>query len=154
VAFQFRLAAVLRHRKHVEDVRGQALARAIRGRDQILGQLAALRAEAAGQRRALADRGRAGTDGATLASLAATIQLLDRLVAAAARELAEAEVALTAARRALVEASRERRLLEVLERTQRDAHDERVQAARTRELDDIASRYHQRHLVEQGGGGS
>jgi flagellar export protein FliJ len=152
VAFRFRLAAVLRHRRHVEDLRGQELARALRGRDQVLAQLAALRAEAAGHRSALAARGRAGTDGATLASAASTIELLDRLATAAARELAAAEAALAVARRALVEASRERRLLEVLERGQREAHEARVEAAATREMDDIASRYHQRHLVEQGGG--
>lgn len=144
MAFRFRLASVLRYRRHVEDVRGLALARAARERDEMARRLAGLRDDAAAARRSLIALARAGVEASRIQLLAAEVVLAERLAAAAALDLAQREADLLRARAALIEASRDRQMLEQLERTQREAHHERIDDAHARELDDVASRYHER----------
>jgi flagellar export protein FliJ len=150
-AFRFRLAAVLRYRRHVEDVRGLALARAARERDEMARRLTALRGDAAAARRALVARAQAGVEASDIQTLAAQVALSERLAAAATLDLAQCEASVLRARAALIEASRERQLLEQLERTQRDGHRALVEDARARELDDVATRYHERRRAAVSG---
>jgi flagellar export protein FliJ len=140
--FRFRLASLLEYRRHRENLERLVLARAVRERDAVAGRLDALRRQSRECRQGLDGLGRQGARGEDLRALAQTVEHFERLAAACARELARHDDDIARARAALIAASRERRVLERLEQTQRDAHRVRQDAAAGREMDDVAGRYH------------
>lgn len=142
MGFRFRLAAVLRHRRRVEEIRALALAGTRRQHGATAARLAAVEDALASGRGALLDAGRRGTTGAELARLADGVATERRRALATADRLRADEAAVETARADLVVAARDHRLVQRLEQLGRARHRAALDAAARRELDDIAGAYH------------
>lgn len=139
MAFHFRLAPLLRHRKRAEEEGTLALAWALRRRDAAAGRLAALRHETQTGREALAEAVAHGITATELRGMAEAIAALSRGAMRAEGELVAERTRAEQARVDLVRAAQERRLLERLETIQRDGYRRRLATEAQRQLDDVAS---------------
>jgi flagellar export protein FliJ len=140
--FAFRLARLLRHRRHVEEARALAVRGAIERRETALARQATLERAATHVRASLNAACVTGLTGASVRLRAEGARdLLGRARAAAAVAAAEAD-RVDERRAELVEAAQQRRALERLEGIQRAAWQAAMTRNDQRVTDDIAtSRY-------------
>ena len=139
MAFQFRLDAVLRYRRHREDAAVLGLAESERPLRSLRVRLAALADDALVSRVALAASTKRGGSGALLAALAGSVEALHAQSAQCATQITEQQVRVGKARATLVEATRARRVLERLLESARAAYAHRVEVLEQRQSDDLAS---------------
>ncbi|HTY79006.1 MAG TPA: flagellar export protein FliJ [Candidatus Bathyarchaeia archaeon] len=139
MAFHFRLAPVLGHRRRLEDAAARDLAQAIRRLETLHRRLARIRGEIAARGRTIARSVHLGATGMELGQLARDVESLERLSITTVADAHAQREKTEQARRDVVEASRARQMLERLEESQRRAHDERREAVERREADETTA---------------
>jgi flagellar export protein FliJ len=139
MAFRFHLDPVLRHRKRAEDAAARALAEARRRFEATAGRLEALRERTAASRLALAAAAGHGSTGWDLTERARDVEDLHRRTERCLAELARHRDQVDAARAALMDAAKNRQVLERLEAAARAAHAQRLAKLEQRQTDDIAA---------------
>jgi flagellar export protein FliJ len=139
MAFRFRLAPVLRYRKRLEDTAALELARAEQQHEAVRVRLVQLRAEEAACRRDLGLTAERGATGMELDGLARAVESLRSRSLRGEAALAGERQRVEEAHRALVDASRARRILERLEDAARAAHARRIELIERRQTDDIGT---------------
>ncbi|HUO62173.1 MAG TPA: flagellar export protein FliJ [Terriglobales bacterium] len=152
MAFHFRLASVLRHRKHLEDAAALDLARANLRLEALSRQLTRICDEMAARTRDIGASAARGASGMELRRKADDVQTLDRWSVLTAAEAAAQREQRERARQSLVEASRSREAIERLEASQRAAHAREVEAMERRRADEVtAASYLWRRAQTAGG---
>jgi flagellar FliJ protein len=142
MAYRFRLDPVLRHRRRLEDLRAQDLARAHQSLEAVREQFTALASEAIASRHALGDAAERGIAAAELSQMARDIEILHAESArCAARVSAEGE-RVDAAREELIKAAQGRQILERLEASARAAHGRRIEQLEQQQTDQVAASGH------------
>jgi flagellar export protein FliJ len=139
MAFHFRLASVLLHRKRVEDAAALDLARANLRLEALSRQLGRICDEMAARTRDIGASAARGTSGTELKQKADDVQTLDRWSGLTAAEAAAQREQMERARQSLIEASRARQAIERLEASQRAAHARELAAVERRGADEVAS---------------
>jgi flagellar FliJ protein len=144
--FSFQLDPVLAHRRRLEDAQLRVFAAAQQRvvdaeklRDDYLSRREDMRAR-------LRD-GHAAMDADELRATYAHCAYLDRAIVAQQAVIAEARNLANAERAALLERTRDRKVLETLKQRRREAHDTEAAAAEQRENDEINSRRFDRASV-------
>jgi flagellar export protein FliJ len=148
MAFRFRLASILRHRRRLEHGRALALAGASQHRDAIARRLSELNRQLVACRESLVTAGRHGTAAHSFLVIADVAEGLARWVRETGQRLAAAQGRVAAARAALVEAVQGRRVLERREDLQRIAYERRARTLEQRQVDEIAGLYDRRHRAD------
>ena len=141
--FRFRLDPVLGHRERIERERAGDHARALR--DKVAAEQ--LRDDLAGRRTAARDmlvRDHAKLDGNTLNATYVHLDYLDRAIVAAQQRVDACAAETERARLRLVDAAKDRKVLETLKQRRREAFDLEAGLADQRELDDLNARLHER----------
>lgn len=145
--FRFRLKPVLELRERTEQQRASEHAAALdaqlaaeRARDGFILRRDRLREELV--------REHGGLDVATLRATYAHLDYLDRAIIDADVRVAECIRETETARLTLVEAAKERKVLETLRERRREAHDEEAALVEHRELDDMNARIFDRAALE------
>ena len=146
--FAFALQPVLDHRKRVEDEKQLIVAMRKRALDDSERELARLDEEFR-KHSAMLREGHKKFETRELQSVYAHLQFLDRCIVAQIRIVAERRVALDRARNDLLEASKEKKVVEKLKERRRDAHSLEEQRIEQKELDDGNARRYGR--VQAGG---
>lgn len=141
--FRFTLQPVLEHRERIEDEKQQVVAQKQRHFDAAQAELNRLNDEFRRHSALLRDQHRA-FDGEELRMHYAHLQYLDRVIIAQIRVVAERRVALDRARAELLEASKDRKVVEKLKERRRETHAAEAQRVEQNELDDSNARRHGR----------
>lgn len=141
--FRFRLDPVLGHRERVETEKAGEHARALRDklaaeeqRDDLIGRRAATRD--------MLVRDHAKLDGDTLRATYVHLDYLDRAIVASQQRVDACAAETERARLRLVDAAKDRKVLETLKQRRREAFDLESSLADQRELDDLNARLHDR----------
>jgi flagellar FliJ protein len=141
--FAFRLDPVLGHRERIEKERAGDHARALR--DLVAAEQ--LRDELGGRRTAARDlltREHAQLDVDTLRATYVHLDYLDRAIVAAQQRVDACAAETERARLRLVDAAKDRKVLETLKQRRREAFDLEAALADQRELDDLNARLYDR----------
>ena len=146
--FNFRLQPVLDHRKRIEDQKQLVVAARARALDEAERELARLNEEFRKHSMMLRD-GHKKLETRELQCIYAHLQFLDRCIVAQIRIVAERRVALDRARTDLLEASKEKKIVEKLKERRREGYVLEEQRMEQKELDDGNARRHGR--VQAGG---
>jgi flagellar FliJ protein len=139
--FRFRLASVRDHRRRIEDARALALAEACRQRDEAVARLTAMEARTQACREAVTVALSGGAAAGTLDLLVRAVEVSAHQAHGAAEAVAGAEAMVERARGELVEAARDR---QVLDRAHARAHAQFVHETERLDqkgIDDVASVY-------------
>ncbi len=144
--FRFALQPVLEHRKRIEDEKQLVVAARRRALDEAESELTRLNEEFRQHSQTLRTRHSALETG-ELQSLYAHLQFLDRCTVAQIRIVAERRVALDRARADLLEASKEKQIVEKLKERRKDAFVLEEQRIEQNELDDGNARRYGRTLI-------
>jgi flagellar protein FliJ len=137
--FRFTLQPVLEHRERFEDEKQQVVAHRKRAVDDAERELRRLNDEFRTRSERMRKEHRAlGAE--ELRMQYAHMQFLDRAIVAQIRVVAERRVAFERARIELVEASKERKVVEKLKDRRREAHDAEEQRVAQNEIDDQNAR--------------
>jgi flagellar protein FliJ len=147
-AFRFRLEPVLGHRERTEQERAGDHARAVgdqraaeRVRDDFIARRDASRAQLV--------RDHAQLDGDTLRATYVHLDYLDRAINGAQERVDACVAEVERARRKLVDAAKDRKVLETLKQRRREAFELDAALLEQRELDDLNARLHERvHPLE------
>jgi flagellar export protein FliJ len=139
--FRFRLAAVRDHRRRIEDARALALADACRERDVAVAQLNALEARTRLCREAVAVALAGGAAAGTLDLLIRAVEVSAQQARSAANVVAAAEAAVERARCELVEAARDRQVLDRAHERARARYVHEAERVEQKALDDVAAVY-------------
>ncbi|MBV8582671.1 MAG: flagellar export protein FliJ [Candidatus Eremiobacteraeota bacterium] len=148
--FVFALQPVLEHRKRVEDQRQQTMALRQRAWDEAKRELDRLHDEFRSNARELRER-HGEFDVEELRGRYAHLQFLDRTIDAQIKTLAERQVALERARRDLVAASKDRKVVDKLKERRREVHSAEELRVEQIELDDGNARQEDRLARKAGG---
>jgi flagellar FliJ protein len=148
--FNFALQPVLEHRKRIEDQKQQTVATRQRAWDEARRELDRLNDEFRANARELRDRHR-GLDVEELRLRYAHLQFLDRSIDAQIKVLAERQVALDRARKDLIDASKNRKVVDKLKERRRVAHVAEELRVEQIELDDGNARMEGRLQRNAGG---
>jgi flagellar protein FliJ len=146
--FTFRLQPVLDHRKRIEDQKQLVVAARARSLDEAERELARLNEEFRKHSMMLRD-GHKKFETRELQCIYAHLQFLDRCIVAQIRIVAERRVALDRARTDLLEASKEKKIVEKLKERRREGYVLEEQRMEQKEIDDGNAR---RHWRGQAGG--
>ena len=146
--FTFRLQPVLDHRKRIEDQKQLVVAARARALDEAERELARLNEEFRKHSMMLRD-GHKKFETRELQCIYAHLQFLDRCIVAQIRIVAERRVALDRARTDLLEASKEKKIVEKLKERRREGYVLEEQRMEQKEIDDGNARRHGR--VQAGG---
>ena len=146
--FNFRLQPVLDHRKRIEDQKQLVVAARARSLDEAERELARLNEEFRKHSAMLRD-GHKKLETRDLQCIYAHLQFLDRCIVAQIRIVAERRVALDRARTELLEASKEKKIVEKLKERRREGYVLEEQRVEQKELDDGNARRYGR--VQLGG---
>ncbi|MGC2130856.1 MAG: flagellar export protein FliJ [Candidatus Aquilonibacter sp.] len=146
--FNFRLQPVLDHRKRIEDQKQLVVAARARALDEAECELARLNEEFRNHSVMLRE-GHKKLETRELQCIYAHLQFLDRCIVAQIRIVAERRVALDRARTELLEASKEKKIVEKLKERRREGYVLEEQRMEQKELDDGNARRHGR--VQAGG---
>ena len=146
--FAFTLAPVLEHRKRIEDEKQVIVATRKRELDETERELARLHDEFRVHSEMLRDRHRE-LDTGQLQSVYAHLQFVDRCIVAQVSIVAERRAALNRARTDLLDASKNKKIVEKLKERRRAAHALEEQRFEQKELDDGNARRYGR--VQVGG---
>lgn len=133
--FAFALQPVLDHRKRIEDEKQLVVAQRKRALDDAERELERLNEEFRLHAAMLRDKHKK-LETRELQSIYAHLQFLDRCIVAQIRIVAERRVALDKARAELLEASREKKVVEKLKERRREAYAIEEQRVEQKELDD------------------
>jgi flagellar export protein FliJ len=152
--FRFRLATVLRQRRHLRDRRALELAHAAASATAAAAALGARERALAASREALGAAGRRGVPGADLAGLGQVVEHAGRLVGTARARLETAVAETDAARRQLVGADRDLRAVTRLHELALEAHRRELDRREAKRLDEVASIQHWRRPSPPGAGSS
>ena len=144
--FAFALQPVLEHRKRIEDAKQLVVATRKRALDDAERELERLNAEFL-QHSTMLRQGHKQFDTRELQSIYAHLQFLDRCIIAQIRIVAERRIALDRARNDLLEASKEKKVVEKLKERRREAHTLEEQRMEQKELDDGNARRYGRAQV-------
>jgi flagellar FliJ protein len=144
--FSFALQPVLEHRKRIEDQKQLVVAARRRALDEAERELERLNGEFLKHSTMLRE-GHKQFDTRELQSIYAHLQFLDRCIMAQIRIVAERRVALDRARNELLEASKEKKVVEKLKERRREAHTLEEQRMEQKELDDGNARRYGRAQV-------
>ena len=148
--FVFALQPVLEHRKRIEDEKKQAVALRMQAHEEAKRELERLDGEF--RRVAHELRKRHGElEVEELRSRYAHLQFLDRTIDAQIHIVAERAAALERARRDLIAASKNRKVVDKLKERRRDAHVSEELRVEQIELDDGNARRHGRQVQNAGG---
>lgn len=151
--FRFSLQPVLDHRERIEDEKQQVVAKRKRALDEAEAELQRLneeyRASASGLR--LKHRGMTAEE---LRLYYAHLQFLDRCIVSQIDVVAERRVALDGARSDLLEASKDRKVVEKLKERRHEAHVAEAHRVEQNELDDGNARRFARSNAGPLGGGT
>ena len=148
--FAFALQPVLEHRKRIEDQKQQTMALRQRAWDEAKRELDRLHDEFRAHARELRER-HGDFEVEELRVRYAHLQFLDRTIDAQIKILAERQVALERARRDLVEASKDRKIVDKLKERRRMAHTAEELRVEQIELDDGNARQEDRLARNAGG---
>jgi len=146
--FTFALQPVLDHRKRIEDEKQLIVAARARSLDEAERELARLNEEFRRHSVMLREK-HAKLETRELQSIYAHLQFLDRCIIAQIRIVAERRVALDRARTELLEASKEKKIVEKLKERRREGFVLEEQRIEQKELDDGNARRYGR--VQLGG---
>ncbi|HKE36846.1 MAG TPA: flagellar export protein FliJ [Candidatus Baltobacteraceae bacterium] len=149
--FSFTLQPVLDHRKRIEDQKQQTLATRQRAWDEARRELDRLNDEFRANSRELRERHRE-FEVEELRLRYAHLQFLDRSIDAQIKVVAERQVALDRARKDLVAASKNRKVVDKLKERKHDAHTAEELRLEQIELDDGNARMEGR--LQRNAGGS
>lgn len=144
--FTFPLQPVLDHRKRIEDEKQLVVAARARSLDEAERELARLNEEFRKHSTMLRD-GHKKLETRELQCIYAHLQFLDRCIVAQIRIVAERRVALDRARTELLEASKEKKIVEKLKERRREGYVLEEQRMEQKELDDGNARRHGRAQV-------
>jgi flagellar protein FliJ len=144
--FAFALQPVLDHRKRIEDEKQLVVAQRQRALDEAERELARLNDEFRRHAATLRDKHKE-LEVRELQSIYAHLQFLDRCTVAQIRIVAERRVALDRARTELLEASKEKKVVEKLKERRREAFVLEEQRVEQKELDDSNARRYGRAQV-------
>jgi flagellar FliJ protein len=144
--FRFTLQPVLEHRERLEDEKQQAVAQRKRALDDAERELRRLNDKFRTHSERLRSEHRT-LDGEQLRVEYAHVQFLDRAIVAQIRVVAERRVALDRARDELLEASKDRIMVEKLKDHRKALHDAEAQQAAQSEMDDQNARRFGRKLI-------
>ncbi len=144
--FAFALQPVLDHRKRIEDEKQLVVAVRKRALDDAERELARLNEEFRKHSTMLRE-GHKQFETRELQCIYAHLQFLDRCVVAQIRIVAERRVALDRARNELLEASKEKKVVEKLKERRREAHTLEEQRVEQKDLDDGNARRYGRIQV-------
>ncbi len=133
--FAFALQPVLDHRKRIEDEKQLVVAQRKRALDEAERELERLNEEFRVHAAMLRDKHKK-LETRELQSIYAHLQFLDRCIVAQIRIVAERRVALDRARAELLEASKEKKVVEKLKERRREAYVKEEQRVEQKELDD------------------
>ena len=145
--FRFKLEAVLQHRRNLEDVAQRELAKTLRQRMILTDQLRSMQQTITESKRQLGDglSGRVDLDQiGQFARYSGQVRLRAQAIVV---RLAGVEKEIQAARERLMEATRDRKALELLEERQRQAWQAEQDRREAAELDDLAVGAYARRLV-------
>ena len=148
--FVFALQPVLDHRKRIEDEKKQIVAIRMRAHDEAKCELDRLNVEFRRFARELRER-HSELEVEELRLHYAHLQFLDRTIDAQIRVVAERAAALERARRDLVAASKNRKVVDKLKERRHTAHIAEEMRVEQIELDDGNARQHGRRLRNAGG---
>ena len=149
MAFRFRLDPVLGHRERIERERAGEHARNVAAQREAQRVLDAFTASREATRTALTrDHGK--LDATTLRATYTHLEYLDRAIVAAQQRVDACAVATDTARRNLVAAAKDRKVLETLKERRREAHHLDAALAEQRELDDLNARLFERAQPPEG----
>lgn len=148
--FNFALQPVLDYRKRIEDQKQQTLAVRQRAWDEARRELDRLNDDFRSNSRELRDRHR-GFDVEELRLRYAHLQFLDRTIDAQIKVLAERQVALDRARKDLIAASKNRKVVDKLKERRRSAYTAEELRVEQIELDDGNARMEGRLHRNAGG---
>lgn len=148
--FNFTLQPVLEHRKRIEDQKQQTLATRQRAWDEARRELGRLNDEFRANSRELRDRHRE-LEVEELRLRYAHLQFLDRSIDAQIKVVAERQVALDRARKDLIAASKNRKVVDKLKERKRDAYTAEEMRLEQIELDDGNARMEGRLQRNAGG---
>jgi flagellar protein FliJ len=149
--FSFTLQPVLDHRKRIEDQKQQTLATRQRAWEEARRELDRLNDEFRANSRELRERHRE-LEVEELRLRYAHLQFLDRSIDAQIKVVAERQVALDRARKDLIAASKNRKVVDKLKERKRDAHTAEELRLEQIELDDGNARMEGR--LQRNAGGS
>ena len=141
--FSFPLQPVLDHRKRIEDEKQLVVAQRKRALDEAERELTRLNDEFRLHAAMLRDKHKK-LETRELQSIYAHLQFLDRCIVAQIRIVAERRVALDRARAELLEASKEKKVVEKLKERRRETFVLEEQRVEQKELDDGNARRHGR----------
>ncbi len=144
--FRFALQPVLQQRERVEDQKQQVVAQRKRAVDQAEAELKRLNEEFRESALALRSKHK-GFDAEELRLHYAHLQFLDRTIVAQIAVVAERRVALDRARQELLEASKDRKVVEKLKERRREAFVAEEARVEQNELDDGNARRYGRASV-------
>ena len=147
--FKFNLQPVLEQRERVEDQKQQVVASRQRALDVAESELARLNSEFRSHSEAIRTMHR-GLDTEQLRMHYAHLQYLDRVILAQIRVVAERRVMLDRARADLLNASRDRKVVEKLKQRRREAHITEELRVEQNELDDANARRYARAQISGG----
>ena len=139
--FHFRLSSVRDHRRRIEDARALALADACRERDVAVAQLNAMEARTRACREALTVAFAGGAAAGTLNLLVRTVEVSAERAQRAADVVAAAEVTVERARGELIDAARDRQVLERAHDRARARYVHEAERLEQKGVDDIAAVY-------------
>lgn len=146
--FVFRLAPVLRQRERIEDEKKQLLAEALRALREAETELSALRTRRESIAREVASE-HAELDGETLRITYAHLDFLTREIRAADQRVVERTTAAGLAREALVDASKDRKVMDRLRERQHEVFKQEELRLEQRDLDDANARRFARAAREE-----
>ena len=143
--FRFRLDSVRDHRRRLEDARALALADACRQRDVAVAQLNAMQARTRACREALTVALAGGAAAGTLNLLIRTVEVSAHRAQSAADVVAAAELTVEEARDELVDAARDRQVLERAHDRARARFVHEAERLEQKGVDDVAGLYQRWH---------
>lgn len=144
--FAFSLQPVLEHRKRIEDERQLAAAARKRALDEAESELTRLNGEFRRYATTLRTQ-HAKLETAELQSLYAHLQFVDRCMVAQFKIVAERRAAFERARTELLEASKQKKVVEKLKARRKESFDQEVARVEQKELDDGNARRYGRTII-------
>jgi len=143
--FRFRLSSVRDHRRRLEDARALALADACRQSDVAVARLNAMEARTRACREALTVALAGGAAAGTLHLLVRTVEVSVQQAQSAADVVAAAELTVEQARGELVDAARDRQVLERAHDRARARFVHEAERLAQKGVDDVAAVYQRWH---------
>ena len=144
--FHFTLQPVLEQRERIEDEKQQNVAQKQRAHDEADAELRRLYVEFKAQSTRIREKHRS-VEAEELRLMYAHVHFLDRCIVAQIQIVAEKKVALEKARKELLEASKERKVVEKLKERRKTAHAAEIARLEQNELDDNNARRYARATV-------